>query len=72
MRRASTIIALVTLSALLAACGGEDKTTEKVSASQRIEKCVSEYPDSTKADCEEWESDGQLDDEGKHKDHENM
>lgn len=64
---------LLLLGALLAAgCGGGDATTESSSPKQRIDACLEQQPDATRADCEEWEQDGQLADDGSHKGHESV
>lgn len=66
MMRSRSAPLLVLLAALIAAgCGGSDATAE-----QRIERCLEKQPDATKADCEQWEEDGELDDDGTHRGHE--
>lgn len=78
--RISTTLALASIALLAAGCGGGDdggsddsaavERSSKVSGATRIEKCVEQYPDSTKAECEEWEADEQLADDGTHREHE--
>lgn len=70
-----TLIVTIAATAIATGCGGGSSNggdSDEVTAKTRIERCVTAYPDSTVADCEEWESDGELDDDGKHQDHENM
>jgi hypothetical protein len=65
--RFTVSIAVILLAAVFATgCG------ETISADERIERCLSKQPDATKADCEKWESDGQLKDNGTHEGHDNM
>jgi hypothetical protein len=60
-------IAIVLLVAAAAAgCGSS------VSAKEQVKACVDKYPDATQADCQEWQKDGQLEDDGTHQGHENM
>lgn len=71
----ATVLVTAITGVLAAGCGGGDEEapferTSKVSGSERIELCVERYPDSTKADCEEWEADEQLGDDGSHREHE--
>ena len=63
--RSLTPALVILLALLLAGCGGSD-----VSASQRIERCLDKQPDATKADCEGWEDEGELADDGTHEGHE--
>ena len=63
-------VILLTIASLVAAgCGGggSDSTPEK-----RIAACLDKQPDATQSDCEGWEQDGKLGDDGVHEDHENM
>jgi hypothetical protein len=55
---------------LVAGCGGGGDSS--VSASTRVERCLDKQPEATKSECEGWESDGQLADDGTHEGHENM
>lgn len=74
--RSSTMFVIAVIGAAMAGCGGSSSAdapverTSKVSGATRIDRCVEQYPDSTKADCEEWEADEQLGDTGVHRDHE--
>ena len=74
--RIGSLLTIASLSLLVAGCGGSDgddapiERTSKVSGAERIDKCVEKYPDSTKAECEEWEDDEQLGDDGSHREHE--
>lgn len=71
MKIRSAIVLTATAALLAVGCGGEDeKEAGDVSASTRVERCVEEYPSSTKDECEDWERDGQLGDDGTHQDHE--
>ena len=70
VRALAVALALTVAPLAIAGCGGDDDS--KVSPSTRIERCVAEYPDSTKSDCSEWEADGKLDDDGMHTEHEDM
>lgn len=56
---------MLAVAVLLAGCGGSDATPK-----QRIDGCLDRQPDATKAECEQWEEDGELDDDGTHKGHE--
>jgi len=67
----STVI-LVAISLVAAGCGGSDETKSSVSAKDRIAACLEQQPDATQGDCEGWEKDRQLGDDGKHQDHESM
>jgi hypothetical protein len=63
--RARAGIVVILVAALLSSgCG------ETISADQRVERCLSKQPDSTKSECEKWEKDGELEDNGVHKEHE--
>ena len=66
MRKSLLVILISALSLLAAGCG------ETISADDRVERCLTKQPDATKADCEKWEKDGQLRDNGTHKGHEDM
>lgn len=73
--RIGSLLAITALALLVAGCGGDSEEapivrTSKVSGQERIDKCVEKYPDSTKAECEEWEDDEQLGDDGSHREHE--
>jgi hypothetical protein len=59
---------IVLFAAVLASgCGGSDGNSK-----DRVAGCVDKYADATKADCQEWEDAGELQDDGTHKGHENM
>lgn len=64
--RQRTAPILLSIAVLATGCG------ETVSASQRIDRCLEKQPDATKADCEGWEKDGELQDSGAHKEHASM
>lgn len=74
--RTSSLLIALSIGLLAVGCGGDtDDTapierTSKVSGAERIEACIQKYPDSTKAECEEWEADEQLADDGSHREHE--
>ena len=55
------------VAAVAAGCGGSS-----ASAKERVAACIDRYPDATKADCEEWDDAGELDDDGTHEGHEDM
>jgi outer membrane biogenesis lipoprotein LolB len=65
MIRQTLLIASTCL--VLAGCGGE--TEESVTPQQRIDRCLQEQPDATQSDCEQWEADGELRDDGTHEGH---
>ncbi len=74
--RTSSLLIALSIGLLGAGCGGGDgddaapiERTSKVSGAARIDACVEKYPDSTKAECEEWEADEQLGDDGSHREH---
>ena len=52
--------------AIATGCGGSGSSKERVAG------CVDKYADATKADCEEWDDAGELEDDGTHEGHENM
>ena len=63
----SSILAIVPVVLIAAGCGGSSTT-----AKERVDACLKKQPEATKADCQAWEKDGQLGDDGAHKGHENM
>lgn len=69
-------IATVVAALVAAGCGGGDGSSDgdgsTVTAADRVDRCLSAYPDATRSDCEEWEADGQLADDGTHEGHEDM
>ena len=72
-RRSVLILAIVGLA--IAGCGdGGDKSNDKkaVTPKDRIASCLDQQPDATQSDCEGWEKDGMLSNDGTHKNHENM
>lgn len=76
--RTSALLMFTSLSIIATGCGGDSDgddsaavtRTSKVSGATRIERCIEQYPDSTKAECETWEDDEQLGDDGTHREHE--
>jgi hypothetical protein len=58
------------LAVLVAGCGGGGESD--VSASTRVERCLEKQPEATKTECEGWEKDGQLTDDGTHEGHDSM
>ena len=62
-----SILALATVSLVAAGCGGSDATSK-----ERIAACLDKQPDATQSDCEGWEKDGKLNDDGTHQDHKKM
>lgn len=73
-RRPTLKLPLLAVTVLVAAgCGGGDDAggdgSSKVTAQQRIDGCLTQQPDATRAECEGWEQDGELRDDGVHKDH---
>lgn len=69
-----SIIILAAMGLVATGCGGGDKDGESgsVSAKDRVVACLERQPEATKSDCEQWEEDGQLDDDGTHRGHESM
>ena len=66
-----TRIPIVVIAGLVAAgCGAGDGSD--VSASTRVERCLEKQPEATKSECEGWEKDGQLADDGTHEGHDSM
>lgn len=67
-------IILVAAGLIAAGCGGGDGGDNKssVSADDRIAACLDKQPDASESDCEGWEKDGKLADDGAHEDHESM
>lgn len=63
------LTAILAVGLVAAGCGGGDSG---VSASTRVERCLEQQPESTKAQCEGWEKDGELADDGTHERHEEM
>lgn len=63
---------LVAISLVAAGCGGSDDKKSSVSAKDRIAGCLEQQPEATQSDCEGWEDEGQLDDNGTHQGHESM
>ena len=66
MRNRISIIVISIAAIVATGCG------ETISADQRVERCLSKQPDATETDCKKWEKDGQLEDNGRHRGHENM
>lgn len=66
-------IVLVAAGLIAAGCGGSDGGGNKssVSADDRIAACLDKQPDATQSDCEGFEKDGQLADDGTHENHKN-
>lgn len=67
MKAPRSVLALVVFAVIAAGCGGSSAT-----ASERIDACVEKQPDATKSQCEGWEKDGKLNDDGTHVDHKKM
>jgi hypothetical protein len=65
--RARNIFVIGAAALVAAGCGGGGDS--KATAKERIDGCLKKQPDATKADCEGWEKDGQLDDDGTHQGH---
>ena len=61
------LVILSLLAVLVAGCGGGGDSN--VSASTRVERCLDKQPDATKTECEGWEKDGQIADDGTHEGH---
>ncbi len=75
MRRSPIQLAAVLFvsGVVLVGCGGDDeRSTTKVTATDRVDACLSNYADATRDACEQWEEDGQLADDGTHEGHESM
>ncbi len=66
MRRIAIIFGVVLVGAIATACG------ETVTSSQRVDRCLAKQPDATQADCKKWEKAKELEDNGRHRGHENM
>lgn len=74
-RRTTLTLPLLAAAALVAAgCGGGDDEgaggSSDVTPQQRIDACLTQQPDASRAECEEWEQEGQLGDDGVHEEHE--
>ncbi len=70
MRTVQMILVLLAAGLVVAACGGSDDSS--VTASERVSACLEQQPDATKTQCEGWEKDGKLEDDGTHKNHDSM
>ena len=70
MRTIQLILVLLAVSLVATACGGND--TSSVSSSDRIAACLEQQPDATKTQCEGWDKDGKLKDDGTHENHDSM
>ena len=70
VRTRLTPLLVLVLALVAAGCGGGSDS--EVSASTRVERCLEKQPEATKTECEGWEQDGQLNDDGTHQGHENM
>lgn len=66
MTRPANTVLLSLAAAVVAGCGGGSDATSE----QRVDRCLEQQPDATKAQCEEWEDAGELADDGSHKGHE--
>lgn len=65
-----TAMILVAISLVAVGCGGGgDSGDAKATPEQRVERCLEKQPDATRADCEQWEEEGQLADDGTHQGH---
>ena len=64
------LVVVPLLAVLVAGCGGGGDSN--VSASTRVERCLDKQPEATKTECEGWEKDGQLADDGTHEEHDSM
>lgn len=62
---------VLVLGLVAAGCGGSGDSSS-VSASTRVERCLEKQPEATKSECEGWEKDGQLADDGTHQGHDSM
>lgn len=62
--------AVVIIGLVAAGCGGGGDSD--VSASTRVERCLEKQPEATKTECEGWEKDGKVEDDGTHVDHDKM
>lgn len=71
MRVPATVVLLTSVTLLVAACGGSSEK-KSVSGTDRVAACLEQQPDATKTQCEGWEKDGQLADDGTHKGHDSM
>lgn len=73
-RRPFPLLLLLATTGLIAAgCGGGNSDSKSdVTPERRVELCLEQQPESTKTDCEGWEDDGQLANDGKHKGHDSM
>lgn len=63
------VTTVIVFGLVAAGCGGSDEGSS-VSASTRVERCLEQQPEATKSECEGWEKDGQLADDGTHQGHE--
>lgn len=70
MTARARLVILPLLAILVAGCGGGNDSS--VSASTRVERCLDKQPEATKTECEGWEKDGQLADDGTHEGHDSM
>jgi hypothetical protein len=70
MRTIQLIIVVCAASFVAAGCGGGSDSS--VTGSERIAACLEQQPDATKTQCEGWEKDGKLEDDGTHKNHDSM
>ena len=59
-----TPILMLATALVAAGCGGSD-----VSASVLVDRCLKKQPDATQSDCNKWQKDGKLNDDGTHEDH---
>lgn len=67
-------IFLVAAGVIATGCGDSDggDSESSVSADGRIAACLDKQPDATQSDCEGWEEEGKLADDGSHEDHQSM
>ncbi|MCW2962474.1 MAG: hypothetical protein JWM90_2861 [Thermoleophilia bacterium] len=74
MTKRSSALLLVALSLVAAGCGGGGGDDKKpaVTAKERIAACLEKQPEATQSDCDGWEAEDQLGDDGTHKGHESM
>lgn len=73
MRRPAIFLLTAVASLMLAGCGqSDDKNTPTTTPKKRVAACLEQQPDATRSDCEAWEQDGMLAEDGTHEDHENM